>query len=184
MSILEIEIEGETINELLIKRPRYDDIEVPYIKIDKYIDKSVDRYYCKRFELIHPDLYTLCLSGDSNYQNTCAIRMSYGLNIGGFKIKKYAREFLNARTGDSVIASVNGMIKYLKTEFGKSDLEFNGNIENFKSKIDGKKGIVIFKIPIWNDATGHVTLWDGKKCIDNSEHFYDSPTDLLFWELK
>lgn len=181
MSTLKVEVE-EQVTELLISRPKYNDIEPYYITIDNYVDKNVARYYCKRFELIHPDLYNSCIIGDPNYQNTCAIRISYALNKGGFKIKRASREFMNAFTGDSIIASVNGMIDYLESEFGESDIEFNDNVIDFKSDIRKRKGIIIFKIA-WSDATGHVTLWDGEKCIDNSDHFNDNPSDLLFWEL-
>ena len=33
--------------------------------------------------------------------------------------------------------------------------------DNIINKINGKKGIVVFEVKGWANATGHFTLWDG-----------------------
>jgi hypothetical protein len=185
-----------------VKRPRFDDLLKPYQKIDKELAtledaKQEPRYqiitdeegnpssiandYCKRFKLVHPELLNKCLNRESSYQNTCATRISYAFNHGGYKIK--SGEFNDIYSHAKIFASVIGIVKFLKSQFGSSDIKFDGDANHFKSKITGKKGIIVFKIK-WLDATGHVTLWDGKECVDDSDDFGKNPTDMLFWELK
>jgi hypothetical protein len=184
---------GEVSTSIKVKRPKFDDLVKPYDYIcsigtvdsnDINIDsRLIGRPQCKIFKEIHKDLYKWCLEGNQNYQNTCATRMSYAFNKGKYKIK-LPRKFMDEKTGEPYITSVLDMIEFLKKQFGSSDIRFDGNINNFISKIRGKKGIIVLMIPIWDDATGHVTLWDGRECIDGSNHFGDSPTNILFWELK
>lgn len=192
-------VNGQSVSKLIINRPKYDDIEIPYKIIDDRPNNITaeeikkyprlreisphtgrNRVHCIRFKEIHPDLFDWCLSDNPSYQNTCATRMSY--------------------------ASVQGMIKFLKIQFKGRDVnpldekkiiqikEINkikevevltdNAINKFINDITNKKGIIIYEIPIWPDATGHVTLWDGKECVDGTNHFVDSPTNLLFWELR
>jgi len=176
-----------------VKRPKFDDLAEPYTYIcsvgvanpnDINIDRRlIGKPQCKIFKKIHKDLYKECLEGNPDYQNTCATRMSYAFNKGKYKIK-LPKNFMDEKTGEPYIASVLNMIKFLKKQFGNSDIKFDGNVDNFISKIHNKKGIIVLLIPIWDDATGHVTLWDGNSCIDGSNHFNDRPTNILFWELK
>lgn len=185
--IAEVQANGQTISTIKINRPKYDDIEPHYIKIHEYTDESVQRYYCKRFKLVHKDLYKECINGNANYQNTCALRMSYALNHGGFKISRKVpyREYINENTNDSIILKVPLMIEFLKSKFKKSDIEFKSDANSFKSQMQGTKGIVVFEIK-YSDANGHVTLWNGSECIDGSDDDFFHPRlhNLHFWELK
>ncbi|MBF6907477.1 hypothetical protein HN295_20140, partial [Acinetobacter baumannii] len=49
------------------------------------------------------------------------------------------------------------------------------------SKLANRKGIVVFDVAGWGDATGHFTLWDGSR-LAYAEH-HDDPTnnDYYFW---
>jgi hypothetical protein len=31
----------------------------------------------------------------------------------------------------------------------------------------GQQGILVFTVPLWTDASGHATLWDGRTCSDH-----------------
>ncbi|HYE70343.1 MAG TPA: T6SS effector amidase Tae4 family protein [Aquabacterium sp.] len=43
------------------------------------------------------------------------------------------------------------------------------------------KGIIVFKVQ-WRDASGHVTLWDGRTCSDHC-HF-PVASEASIWVLK
>jgi hypothetical protein len=166
---------GNTSTSITVKRPKYDDLLVPYKVV---APKSA----CDVFAMVHPDLEQKCRNGDPEYQNACATRMSYALNKGGYKIK-LPRKFQDYHTGEPYVTAILDMITFLRENFGGSDVQFNGDAYAFKKSIAGKKGIILFEIK-WDDANGHVTLWDGTSCVDGSYHFSDNPANILFWELK
>lgn len=78
---------------------------------------------------------------------------------------------------------VNYLIDFLKTQWGEP------KIIKYPTVI-GKKGIILFQISGWSDATGHATLFDGSKCYDHCYFSENEPekkyfTDQAnFWELK
>ncbi|WP_420895097.1 T6SS effector amidase Tae4 family protein [Snodgrassella communis] len=51
----------------------------------------------------------------------------------------------------------------------------------------GKKGIILFEVSGWSDATGHATLFNGYKCYDSS--YFNEPESTYiaeranFWRL-
>lgn len=66
-----------------------------------------------------------------------------------------------------------------------------GLLEKSKQKILHKTGLVIFDVRGWDDASGHVTLWNGEKCVDDTNYFdanlsaaYAYTEKYEFWELK
>ena len=69
---------------------------------------------------------------------------------------------------------------------------FFAEIENIVDELKkmNKKGIVIFYIDGFSDATGHATIWDGVKCLDGSTYYDPSLhpkqtlTAIKFWDLK
>lgn len=65
------------------------------------------------------------------------------------------------------------MIKFLNDRFGKFDIT---------SGFANKKGILLFNVAGWSDATGHVTLWDGNTCSDKCYFTQSSGSQL--WILK
>ena len=39
-------------------------------------------------------------------------------------------------------------------------------MESMKHRfLQGRKGIIIYEVSGWADATGHADLWDGSKCV-------------------
>jgi hypothetical protein len=60
--------------------------------------------------------------------------------------------------------------------------------DEFINKIMNKKGFIVFIVKGWSNATGHITLWDGLNCEDETDYFDHDPgvtnTNILFWELK
>ncbi len=89
------------------------------------------------------------------------------------------------------ILRVNDMIDFLEFNWGEPDLVMApGEDED----ISAKKGLIIVKVSGWNDARGHVVLWNGEETSDGSDyqrldsHAYENSTALLvktnYWELK
>ncbi|WP_308412787.1 T6SS effector amidase Tae4 family protein, partial [Vibrio parahaemolyticus] len=53
------------------------------------------------------------------------------------------------------------LIKYLSEKyFSPEELTPEEHLE----KIKGRKGIIVYQVDGWSDATGHADLWDGNKC--------------------
>lgn len=194
MDNIEAKVNGKTTNQIKPKRPAYSQLEKPYLEMIKY-QKDNKRNddkdgVCAVFNRINPDLGKKCRHQDENisrnYQNTCAAKMSWAINEGNWS--SLLRKDFQDTKGRPYILSVLGMINRLKSKFGNSDIKFGNNISKFKNDIFGKKGIIVFLISGWGDANGHVTLWNGSLCIDDSNYFVPSEKysviDLFFWELK
>lgn len=108
--------------------------------------------------------------------NTCVVRLSRALNYSNHRVSR--RSGLAVRRGGDNLwyaLRVREMRNYLNHKYGKpsivSKLRHSATIpDNF---ID-RQGIICFDVDIWNDATGHVTLWDGQNCVDGSNHWSHS----------
>ncbi|SUA59750.1 T6SS effector amidase Tae4 family protein [Oligella urethralis] len=96
--------------------------------------------------------------------NTCASRLSIAFNRGGWPINVAVAASVGARTlktadGSRIIYSVRGLELYLSKMFEKS-----GEIDTtmpFDNEIKGRRGIIVFKVN-WDDATGHIALFNGQ----------------------
>ncbi|OOF63367.1 type VI secretion system amidase effector protein Tae4 [Rodentibacter sp. Ppn85] len=99
---------------------------------------------------------------------------------------------------------VRELREYLKKSFGKGDVEYplpafnydkntsmdiNEKVKKIKEKMDeriklvkdnilekikGKKGIVVFEVSGWSNASGHFTLWDGEYLLYAPGHDVES----------
>lgn len=92
---------------------------------------------------------------------------------------------------------VSDIILFLEKNFGVADEEFTDGILA-RDELIGKKGIVVFTIEGWGDATGHVALWDGSAFADGAaDDYFNLVNDpslnrggrvtlkkVRFWELK
>jgi hypothetical protein len=131
--------------------------------------------------------------------NTCAMRVSKAFNYAGsvgrpandFSVPHFPGPYRIAQAGIYKIHKGKGMAvvkgaddmwygfrvkefaKYLHTMYGKAKV-----IKEKGSKINDndfrdKQGIIAFDVRGWNDATGHISLWDGKKVLyETSENEY------------
>ncbi|MFP4835171.1 T6SS effector amidase Tae4 family protein [Cronobacter dublinensis] len=91
------------------------------------------------------------------------------------------------------IYSVSDLVTALEFFWGKADKSIAvvrgaSQLQNLMSM--NKKGIIVFYISGFSDATGHVTIWDGDSCLDGSTYYEPDlhPKQILtyikFWELK
>ncbi|WP_445116660.1 type VI secretion system amidase effector protein Tae4 [Acinetobacter sp. WZC-1] len=124
------------------------------------------------------------------YANACALRLSRSLNYGGMPIKPSTEGYkVKGADNKPYLLRVREMITFVKKNFGKADTFFKPNKnEDVSSQLKGKQGIIIFRVTGWDDATGHVTLWNGADCGDSCYFIHDRPsvrtTEILFWNLR
>lgn len=113
------------------------------------------------------------------FENACAIRMSYVLNNTGVKIPYISGQTVSGKNGNWYIYKVRTLIQFLKKKFGAPDhIITNPTL----LKIDKLKGIIVFEVDQWVDASGHATIWDGTKCSDKC--YFKESKKAYIWELK
>ncbi len=124
------------------------------------------------------------------FTNACSTRVSAALNGSG---KEHEIPFFrdSAPTGKNkaqvssgankkwYIFRVRMLVKHLAERYGEPE-EFLP--EEYLEKITGRKGIIIFEVKGWEDATGHADLWDGAACLWHG--YEDLAYKILFWEAE
>lgn len=143
------------------------------------------------YKIIGGEMEKLHKSGNKNYAQSCALKLSIALIKCGFTLPK--REGMN-NEGKGVILSVKDMIAYLS----RKDIlrESTVHLDASKQKLDRttiwnsfsqKRGILIFvpKDPSRFGATGHVTIYSYSKYVNQEfvPHMYlDDPMQhVYFW---
>jgi hypothetical protein len=126
--------------------------------------------------------------GQGAFTNACPIRMSYVLNRTGFPVRRNAH-YAMVSGADHMwyIFHVEDMMKYLEERFGKPDKHVKSpSPTDFK----GMKGLLVIKGHGWDDAKGHITIWNGTTCSDHC-HLSNDPDNGTFmpetgaiWVLK
>lgn len=112
------------------------------------------------------------------FTNACAIRMSYVINYSGIRITRGVWKTVSGADKKWYIYRVKDLLIYLHEKFGKPDLTVrNPDVSDFY----GMKGILVFTVSIWNDASGHVTLWNGSSCSDNC--YFNESSEAAIWLL-
>ncbi len=113
------------------------------------------------------------------FKNACAIRMSYSLNYSGNTIPRGVWKTVTGADGKQYIFRVSDLLVFLNQEFGKPDK----TIKNPKpSDFTSDKGILVFSVSGWSDASGHATLWDGSTCSDHC--YFPNASEASIWLLK
>jgi len=121
------------------------------------------------------------------FTNACAIRMSYALNKSGITIP-YAKGKTSSGENKEAwyIYNVTNLRQFLKEKFGQPE---TFTPSEARTQLMGKKGIILFTVKGWSDASGHATLWGGERCADAC-YFPDDHEDIRlstqaveFWEL-
>ncbi|ELY6212657.1 hypothetical protein SNQ23_002498 [Cronobacter dublinensis] len=207
--IVTIKQGGRLIGRVSFKRPSYKNVSESYMEIFPPKDAAVDPVFFA---------YTY-IGGEVNrehdrdyyaYANACALRISYALNMAGAIIpekmkvlpvtKKSGKRILRGGSEYIVnganyyyIYSVSDLVTALEFFWGKADKSIAivrgvSQLQNLMSM--NKKGIIVFYISGFSDATGHVTIWDGHSCLDGSTYYEpdlhpkQTLTYIKFWELK
>jgi len=100
------------------------------------------------------------------WENTCAVRMSYILNQCGTHIPPVTHQTVRGADGRSYFFRVRDLIKYLKQAWGAPDI-VDPYPPSGGGALIGKKGVILFEVSGWGDASGHATIWDGSLCYDH-----------------
>jgi hypothetical protein len=132
------------------------------------------------------------------FSNACATRISKALNYSGeehlipyYTIKdKSGKKKTQVSSGQYspgkqdadepkkwYIFRLKILIKYLTEKYGEPEQSFSAE---YKDRLNGRKGIIIFTVSKWKDATGHSDLWNGEECVRTD--FGDEADNILFWE--
>lgn len=114
--------------------------------------------------------------------------MSYALNRNGVPLGTGGGRIIpdNSKDKYNYWYGVSELSAFLKRHFGRGDLEHipagstfqarKADVQaNVLNKISGKKGIVVFEVAGWSNASGHFTLWNGSCLLYAPDH--DNPAD-------
>ena len=122
------------------------------------------------------------------FNNACATRISKALN---FSLGNHEIPFFKTKDSDGndivqvssggkklwYIYRVKALVDYLTNNYGTPKIVSPGK---YKQMLHGKKGIIVFEIKGWSDATGHADLWNGNKVVRDD---YEAKShNILFWE--
>ena len=106
--------------------------------------------------------------------NTCAVRLSYAL----FECDKPYFKGVGARSGTEwygLPTRADDMAIILNKKIRPASL-----VDSI-GELSSKTGIIFFdKIAGWSGGSGHISLWNGDKVVDDGDYFDRSPR-VYFW---
>jgi hypothetical protein len=125
--------------------------------------------------------------------NTCTIRLSRAFNHAGKEWRiPYGHRFFNQAANPKVLNTARGadglryafrvaeFLKYMKERFGKPQIRvFKQRGEGMPAAFEGRKGLVVFNDCGWNDATGHVDLWNGEEIKHHA--YWEEAKEVYLW---
>jgi len=161
------------------KRPKLQSAKLAFQKVYDDIGKSVSAVGKLIGGKIDYNINHLTPE-QGQFQNACAIRMSYMLNQSdGIKIPYISGKTVSGKGGDWYLYKVVDLIKFLKESFGEPDEEI---LMPTLEKLLPYKGIIVFEVDLWDDATGHATVWDGISCADKC--YFSESKKAYIWKLE
>lgn len=120
------------------------------------------------------------------WRNTCAVRMSYILNQSGLTIPAESGKTKQGSDHRNYFYRVKDVITFLKSRWGAPEVAAYPPSDG--GSLAGKRGVILFEVQGWSDASGHATLFDGTTCHDHC--YFNEPgvtyrtTQADFWALK
>jgi hypothetical protein len=120
--------------------------------------------------------------------NTCAVRLSRGLNYSGAPVPSNFAGLMIVKGGDGLNYGlrVAEMRKWLPQVLGTPDFDFTKKAgEAFdKTQLSGVNGIIGFDIA-FSDATGHLDAWTGSYFSSEykSADYWKKATRITLWKL-
>ena len=115
--------------------------------------------------------------------NTCAIRLSKAFNYADAPIPKSHSELnvVSGADGKWYAYRVREFRKFLESVYGAPAIVKKKTSSGLITKNDfnGKRGIICFEVKGWNDATGHLTLWNGMSCVYGD--YFDKAYEVALW---
>jgi len=119
------------------------------------------------------------------FGNSCVIRMCEALNQSGYKIPHLPSTVSDSKH-DWNFHLLKDLQPFLIQNFGKPEVYVTHGSNTWRKQLAGRTGILMFKVNIWQDATGHITLWNGKNLVDDvPEHDYTPlASEVRFWPIQ
>jgi len=130
--------------------------------------------------------------------NTCAIRLSRTFNYAGCKAfripknKSFGGRKLNTVGGGDYMRyayRVSEMRRFLRAKLGSPDVvwknpnkarrQYDNEGINAPDAFRNERGIILFDVSIWNDATGHLDLWKQRECAGKC--YFPESKEVLLW---
>jgi hypothetical protein len=119
--------------------------------------------------------------------NTCASRLSVALNKANAPVKSMQGvSTIGTADGSRIIYRVSEFRTYLFSVYGKPITDLK---TPFDDAFKGKRGIIAFAVN-WQDATGHIALWNGSTYREPTHDNYSAYVNGSvrtskgeFWEL-
>ncbi|MFV8783008.1 type VI secretion system amidase effector protein Tae4 [Microbulbifer sp. SA54] len=122
------------------------------------------------------------------FSNACATRISRALNFSGdqhripfYKTKDGSgNEVVQVSSGGKkywYIYRVKVMAQYLGEVYGRPKII---PVDSYRNQLRGKRGIIVYVVSGWSDATGHADLWDGETSVGSD--YGNKSNQILFWE--
>lgn len=124
------------------------------------------------------------------FENACTTLDSKVLNESGglhkipfFKALgsngKLEAQVSSGKNKNWYIFRVKILIKHLSESYGSPE---TFTPSEYTQKIKGQKGIIIYEVNGWSNATGHADLWNGSSCV--YQGYGDVSHKVYFWEVS
>jgi hypothetical protein len=120
--------------------------------------------------------------------NTCTIRLSRVFNYSGAPVpagpKQSAKGLhtIKGADGKNYGYRVAEMRDFMLATYGNPDITVsspNGGPGVDPQQFAGKKGVVLFEVHVWSDASGHADLFNGSDC--GHECYFDKASKVQLW---
>ncbi|MGK0387620.1 MAG: hypothetical protein ACI94Y_000346 [Maribacter sp.] len=123
-------------------------------------------------------------------KNTCALKVSIGLNNSGIDIPNIPKETLSGKNGKYYFLNVKVLSIWMRSTFPnfeeyKHNIDYT-NVSSIYKKIDERKGIIICSY-IYNDesqVSGHSDIYIGNRCSTSKSCSIAGNADIFFWHLQ
>ena len=105
--------------------------------------------------------------------------MSYSLNHSGVPVTRGPWKTSSGAKGEWYIYRVADLFVFLRQKFGPPDRTITQPTEQ---KFRGVKGLIVFEVESWSDASGHATFWNGVSCSDQC--YFPQASKASIWLLE
>ncbi len=132
-------------------------------------DKVRAHYYKSRTELV--EKHSRTIDGRHRWPtDTCALRVSLALSLAGVRLPMVGA-WVHVHDGKRLVLPAKASL------FHKGPVLAGGEKLNSVVDLRKKKPGIVFMTP-----PDHITLWDGRECVDKTVHHYLSE-QLYYWKL-
>lgn len=111
--------------------------------------------------------------------NTCTIRLSRAFNYAGQPIPAHfpGLHTVAGADGKAYAFRVSEMSKYLASRYGHATYIATG--AEGRTRLAGHRGVIMFDVRGWNDATGHFDIWNGSTARYSA--YFEKAARVLLW---